>query len=326
MMNRYVYDWTDLAFASKKEVRDLNATFIAAPRELSLARFKELVKKYLPSGHIILGIAKEAYIDGFDGQPQFRVLTLNDIQTTIDVVNAKSNHKIYVLQYHQREMSIVYEKLRFRQVVLINGSWQYSFHTRAEYYALTRAGSAYVMESPFVSEDEAREYESRLAPEIIYKAPVGVLNDDAVMSVASDVSKQSYDTSFQVGLVAARKVSGGYMVQLTGYNTVVPYQTFALHFGASRERHFSPPGDQNYYDSAHDAIVLLIRANEMGVRLAGLTLFANLLPCPACARALCLTDIDEVVYSLDHSDGYAVALLEAAGKKVRRVVDLKGVV
>src|SRR4051794_25826455 len=111
MKPEYVYDWADLVFASKKEVRSLKATFFAASRELSPARFTELVKKYLPSGHIIIGIAKEAYIDGFDGQPQFRTQNLDDIRRTIDVVNAKSKHKIYVLHYHQREASTLYEKL-----------------------------------------------------------------------------------------------------------------------------------------------------------------------------------------------------------------------
>ena len=35
---------------------------------------------------------------------------------------------------------------------------------------------------------------------------------------------------------------------------------------------------------------------------------------------LCETGISEIVYSLDHSDGYAVKLLEKAGKTVRRHV------
>jgi deoxycytidylate deaminase len=326
MKPEYIYDWADLAFASKKEVRNLKATFIAASREFSLVRFTELIRKYLPGGHIILGVAKEGYVDGFDGQSQFRAQDLDNIQATIDVVNAKSKHKIYVLRYHQREAPILYEKLSFRQVVLINGSWLYSFHTRPDYYALMRFSIPYVMESPFKDENEAREYETRLAPQIAYTVPTAIIDEASVMLIAKAVSRQSYDTSFQVGIVAADKEAAGYRIRLTGYNKVVPYQTYALHFGASRERHFSPPGDQNYYDTAHDAIALMSNAIEAGVSLAGMTIFANLLPCPTCARALCLTDVAEIVYELDHSDGYAVALLEAAGKKVRRLVTLKDVV
>jgi len=32
------------------------------------------------------------------------------------------------------------------------------------------------------------------------------------------------------------------------------------------------------------------------------------------------TDIAEFVYQEDHSDGYAIKMLELAGKKVRRIV------
>ena len=44
------------------------------------------------------------------------------------------------------------------------------------------------------------------------------------------------------------------------------------------------------------------------------------MPCPTCARAIAKTEIEEVVYELDHSDGYAVKLLESSGKKIKRVV------
>ncbi len=73
----YEFDWSNLAFASKKPLRDLAAIFIAAPREISAERFAQLVKEYLPKGNIVLGLAKEKFIDGFDCQPQFRTLQMN---------------------------------------------------------------------------------------------------------------------------------------------------------------------------------------------------------------------------------------------------------
>jgi len=325
--SEYTYNWADLAFSSKKEVRNLNATFVAAPRVMSAVRFTKLIKSHLPSGHIIVGIANEEYIDGFENQPQFRTLRIEMIQGLIDTVNAKSHHKIYVLTYSQRDISALYEKLGFRQVILINGSWKYSFHTRPEYYTLVQKCIPYVMESPFVDENEAKEYEEKVAAEISYFPPNGSLSEVMMMNEAEEVAKRSYDTSFQVGLIAARKEKNGYYkIALTAHNTVVPYETFALHRGASRERHFTAPGDQNYYDAAHDVISLLVKATKEKVSLKGLTLFSNLLPCPSCARAVCLTDVDEIVYSRDHSDGYAVALLEAAGKKVRRIVNINEVI
>ena len=83
----------------------------------------------------------------------------------------------------------------------------------------------------------------------------------------------------------------------------------------------SPVGDLNYYDTVHAEINLIIDAQKNHIDLKNTVLFINLLPCPHCARALCETDISEIFYTLDHSDGYAVALLEKSGKKVQRLVD-----
>ena len=80
------FDWTELAFGNKKPLKDLKATFIVAPREVSVARFKELIKTYLPKGNVVLGIANEPFVEGFEGQPQFRMLELTTVQKTIDLV------------------------------------------------------------------------------------------------------------------------------------------------------------------------------------------------------------------------------------------------
>jgi deoxycytidylate deaminase len=93
-----------------------------------------------------------------------------------------------------------------------------------------------------------------------------------------------------------------------------------MHYGASREKHFSPPNDLNYYDTVHAEVMLILQAQRQDIKLAGTTLFINLLPCPSCARMLCETPIVEFVYTNDHSEGYALRLLQAAGKKVWRLV------
>ena len=80
------FDWSELAFTSKKPVRELKATFIAAPRELSKKRLAQLVKQYLPQGNIVIGIAKEPYVLGFEDQPQFKMLQLDDVETLYGVV------------------------------------------------------------------------------------------------------------------------------------------------------------------------------------------------------------------------------------------------
>src|ERR1700712_2956118 len=115
------FDWADLAFGSKKSVNELKATFVMAPRELSAARFTQLVKTYLPAGNIVLGLAKETHIDGFEGQPQFKALAGKTVVPVIGKVNAsKSPHKIYTLHYAQREAPYLLEKLKFKHVVAVN--------------------------------------------------------------------------------------------------------------------------------------------------------------------------------------------------------------
>src|SRR5580658_6014299 len=97
------FDWSDLAFKSKKPLNNLEATFIIAPREISLARFKEIVKTYLQQGNLILGIAKEEYVLGFEDQPQFKMLRPDPLQKTLSLINERSPHKIYTLEYFQRD-------------------------------------------------------------------------------------------------------------------------------------------------------------------------------------------------------------------------------
>ena len=88
------YDWTDLAFGSKKPLNELNAIFIAAPRELSATRFKQLVKTYLPQANLILGLAKEGFVLGLENQPQFGTLQAETVEPIIAKVNASSFKKL----------------------------------------------------------------------------------------------------------------------------------------------------------------------------------------------------------------------------------------
>src|SRR6266446_7044888 len=131
----YEFDWADLAFASKKPLKDLHAVFIAAPREVSEKRFVQMVKEYLPKGNVVLGLAKERFIDGLDGQPQFRTLRLSSsLQKIIDTIHTSASaHKIYTLHYFQREAKYILEKIDFQKVLLVNGSWHHAFHNREEY-------------------------------------------------------------------------------------------------------------------------------------------------------------------------------------------------
>jgi deoxycytidylate deaminase len=312
------FDWSDLAFGSKKPLRDLRATFIAASRELSQKRLTQLVKTYLPGGNIILGIAKEEYIDGFEGQPQFRTLGYDSVKSLVEKVNSNSPHKIVTLHYFQRELPFLLEKIKCRQAVFVNGSWKYLFHTRPQFYTLVNHHIPYELVSPFYDEGEARAYlESVKLP----SAPdSGIYSEKEMLALADQIATHSFDNGFQTGVSLGKKHGGKYELLATTFNTVVPYQTYAWHHGASREANFSPMHDLNHYDTIHAEVALIVTAQKQNIDLKGTTLFINLLPCPTCARMFTQTDIDEFVYREDHSEGYAIKMLELAGKKVRRVV------
>lgn len=323
----YELQWSSLAFGSKKPINKLKATFIAAPRLMSVARFTQLIREYLPKGNIVLGIASEPYILGFEGQPHFKTLQTQTLQALIAKVNASNSlHKIYTLSYSQHDTKHLIEKLDFTEALFVNGSWAHSFHLQPAYFALMQRGLSYKLVSPFASRGEAQAYEELTDVQIaeyLNKQPLlgkETLTNAEMLELAGLVAKQSYDYSFQTGVALGKKTGKNYTLLLTSFNRVVPYQTYAMHNGASREVNFSAPGDLNHYDAVHAETELIITAGKQGVSLKGTTLFINLLPCPTCARMLADTDIAEFVYQLDHSDGYAVQLLEAAGKRVRRLV------
>jgi deoxycytidylate deaminase len=110
-----------------------------------------------------------------------------------------------------------------------------------------------------------------------------------------------------------------YQPVLAACNPVIPYQTSALWTGNSREEHFSDAHDTNHYDTIHAEMNALVRLSELGQSLRGKTLFLTILPCPNCARTISQTGVAEIVYELDHSDGYGVQLLEQCGVKMRKV-------
>lgn len=314
-------DWSELAFASKKGVSALGAVFIAAPRRMSVKRFTQIIKQYLPLGNIVLGVAKETYIAGFENQPHFKTLQLTDVQNIIGKINkAGLKQKVYTLSYFQRELNYILQKLIFKKVVLVNGSWQFAFHTRPEYYTLANKRTSYDMVSPFANEQEARGAERILPPDPWW---AGEYTKTEMMQIAYEVAKNSFDYTFQTGVSLGRKTKGNKYEYLTAtFNKVVPYQGYAMHYGAAREANFSPPNDLNHYDTVHAEVEMVIRAQQEQINLNGTTLFINLLPCPSCARMLTETDIAELIYTQDHSNGYAIRMLQAAGKKVTRLTEV----
>jgi deoxycytidylate deaminase len=322
---KYNLDWSDFAFASKKPINELNAIFIYAPREISKGRFKQIVKEYLPKGNLLLGISKEDHALGFEDQPIFEMLKSETVADVIGQVNkANSANKIYTISYFQREAKYLLEKLDFKEILLINGSWKFSFHTQEPYYVIAKKKTKITHISPFIDEKEAKVFESEKDVLIAGKYPIsgGNYTINEMLNLAGAASNYSYDFTYQTGVVLGKKISNStkYKFLDFSYNKVVPYQTHAMHFGAQREINYSPPNDLNFYDTVHAEVMMLIQANQKNIDLMDTSIFINLLPCPTCARMFSQTDITEFYYVNDHSDGYGLKMLESADKKVHRVV------
>jgi tRNA(Arg) A34 adenosine deaminase TadA len=321
MSSTEIFDWGELAFGSKKPVSQLRATFIMAPRTMSKKRLAQLIKTYLPQGNIVLGIAKEPYVAGLEGQPQFTMLTLEEALPIADKVNAAGlTQRIALLRYNQRDIAFLLEKLDFARVVLVNGSWYRAFHLRPEFYTLTTRGIPFEKVSPFVAETEAKAYPGTVKLSDIPTS--GTFTAADMLALANRAGTHSYDSGgFQIGVSLGRKKGKAYELLATTHNTVVPYETYALHHGASREQNFSPTNDLNHYDTVHAEVAMVIKAGKEHIDLHDTTLFINLLPCPMCARMFTQTDIESFVYSQDHSSGYGLKMLERAGKHVTRMVE-----
>lgn len=302
-------DWSDVKI------------FIVAPRELSERRFAQILKHYLPKGNIVLGISEEEYVAGFENQPQFRMLKLETVKEIIAKVAASpSPHKVTSLIYSQVDLPMIISGLKSEQrVLLVNGSWKYAFHNSESYRILQESKVSIKYISPFADEAEARDYEATHQNNVEIPARGTLLNETELLKVADTASLQSYDYSFQTGAALGKKQDSGYEFIAAAFNKVIPYQTYALHHGNSRERNLSRPHDTNHYDTIHAEMALLTGAANKEYDLTKTTLFINLLPCPNCARTLSQTNIDGIVYRHDHSDGYAADLLKMCGKKVKRV-------
>jgi deoxycytidylate deaminase len=304
------FDWADIAI------------FIAAPREMSARRFTEIVKHYLPKGNIVLGISKEEYVIGFEDQLQFKMLKLETVQTIVDKIKASASpNKVYAFEYTQSDLPEIAQKLdKDQRVLLVNGSWKYTFHNSESYKILAKNSVPIKFISPFTDETEARAYAKTHQPEINLPEQGKLLTEAEMFKIVDEVAKQSYDYSFQTGAALGKKNGDKYEFIAATFNEVIPYQSYALHHGNSRERHLSQPHDTNHYDTIHAEMVFLVEAARGEYSLDGATVFMDLLHCPNCARNLSQSDIDGTVYRLDHSDGYAVTLFKLCGKKVKRVL------
>ncbi len=322
MKPTYLLDWNEIAFKNKSELGKGTKIFIAAPRSISQTRIKQLFKTYLPANDLVFGIAKESYVDGLSNQPQFSMLGMQDISPVVDKVHrSKTPHQCQILEYNQRDLVHILQKVSFKKVIFLNGSWYGPFHMKPAYYTLMNAKTPYELVSPFSDETEARTYAENLIFSKALPSQDKNVSELEIIELVAETARKSYDyAAYQTGAILARKESNGYSVLFSAHNKILPYETYAMHNGSLREKNFTIQNDMNHYDTLHAEMALLAQALKVQVSVKGCTLFVNLLPCPQCARMIAETEISEIVYSIDHSGGFAAQLLEDSGKTVRRIV------
>lgn len=315
------YYWDEIAFKNKDTIREKNYVFIAGFRQLSSQRIIEIIKENIVKSNILVGILKDEYIEGFDNQAQFKVMNSKKLLLLIEKLSSlKLKNQIDSIEYFQRDTATIIDKLKPYKVIFINGSWSRSFHLRSEYFTLSKNKIKYNLISPFVSEEEALEYLKNMNTNLRNVSKYSrskSYTDEEIFNLLKLEASTSFATDYQTSCAL---VSDSKVVLLT-HNEVVPFETYALHYGSLKEKNFAPPNDLNHFDTIHAEMLLLTQAIEKSIDLKDKSLYINLLPCPTCAKSLSQCGLKEVVYSHDHSDGYAIKLFERVGIKTRRFLN-----
>ncbi|MBD3250453.1 MAG: hypothetical protein GF381_02715 [Candidatus Pacebacteria bacterium] len=313
-------DWENLTKVDKKKLFADRPVLILGMRDVSVNRIKQLDKKLkaqLKGQELVWGALEEEFVAGLEDSPQFASLTLTKLT---DALPSNST----LLSYPQRYAHYLLKEIDWSAIIGVYGSWHRAFHFTDLYRVITQKKLQYKLVSSFVDQGEAKSYLKQILPQLpkvkmpkIRKADSTSKkrSDQELMELVELAAHRSFDYTFQTGAVLAKD---GQLL-LSAHNRVLPYETYILHRGASKEKQFSPPQDLNHFDTNHAEVELVIKALEQGVSLAGTSLYINLLPCPICARMLARSKIAEIVYRHDHSQGYGFRLLRASGKKVRRV-------
>jgi dCMP deaminase len=313
-----IYQWHKLKDKQKKKISSIRPIFILGSRDISSARIQELTEQLIKKRPVVWGCLTDQYIPGLKNSPQFETLTLKKLKQSLAELDTEAS-KINILQYDFRHVKYILRELKLSAVIGIYGSWHKAFHFTPIYFELNQKDLPYKLVSGFVDEKAAKNYAQELVQiEQSIDLPGGKLSDQELLALAAKVAHFSCDYTFQTGAVLAKENQ----VLATAYNRVIPYKTYSLHHGASKEKHFSPPQDLNYFDTNHAEVELLLKAAKRKIDLAESTLYINLLPCPTCARMVAQSPIKKIVYQHDHSQGYAFKLLSKVGKKVRRIAQV----
>lgn len=300
-------DWNKISPKKIEELSKSKKIFLLASIDITESRIKKLNSLF--KDKLIWGIAKDEYILGLEDCEQFKTLKKSKLKLILkDDFNS--------IEYFQRDLIYILKQVEFSQILFVNGSWHTAIHNRAEFWQIINKKIPYKFISPFSNTKEAIDFAKKIEGNFKSINTNKEYSSIELLKLSIEESKKSFDWTFQVGAI----ISKNQKVLLSSFNKVVPYQSYSMHFGSLREQNFSQSGDLNNYDTIHAEANLIVMAGKQGVNLTGSTLVINLLPCPTCAKLIAESNIAEIIYSSDHSNGYAIKLLESYGKKVTRLI------
>lgn len=342
--------WDQLSVSDKKKLAQQRPILILGSRDISKARIKQLLqeiathvgskersdqnskkKHSLNSDQsLIWGCLENEYIPGLEKSPQFKSLSLKKLASVLadfeagsasSSKNSTAGTGLSILNYRFQYSHYLIKELKPAAVIAVYGSWHRAFHYTPIYFEINRQRINYKLVSGFVNTREAKKYWkdiSKKLPDLSSKK----LNkndkkysDEQLLAIAQQASRCSCDYTHQVGAALAK--DGRFV--LAAHNRVVPYPTYTLHHGATKEKQLAPPHDLNNFDTNHAEVELVLKAAQKKIDLSNTSLYINLLPCPICARMIARSPINRIVYQHDHSKGYGYKLLTASGKQVERI-------
>ncbi len=307
-----LFDWDQLKHTDKQHLKKQRPILILGPRDISLQRInqvKQQLQQNLGAKQLVLwGCLKEKYIPGLTSSPQFKTLSCKKLQA------AQINN---ILSYNFNYSSYLLKELKPQAVLAFYGSWHRAFHYTPLYHQIIKNKLKIKFLGCFADDNQAQAYARKLIATFkpLISASTKKFTDQQLLALAKEAAKRSFDYTYQTGAVLAK--NGRPL--LTAHNTVLPFESYTLQHGASKEKHLSPTQDLNHFDTNHAEVELILQAQQQRLDLSKTSLYINLLPCPICARMIARSNIQTVIYEHDHSQGYAFNLLKSVGKKVVRV-------
>ncbi len=310
------YDWEQLSSSDKKSLSKKQPILVLGPRDISKQRIQQLTKKLVARRPLIWGCLRDQFIPGLENSPQFKSLPLNKLSQSLKKSKPAKN-SIAILSYRHQYSQYLLKEISWSAVIAVYGSWHKAFHYRPEYYQINKQQLSHKLVSGFTNEAEAKDYYQTIKPNLpkVSAKQGEQYSTKELFAFSKQAARCSFDYTYQTGAVLAKN---NHFLG-AAHNRVLPYETYMLHQGASKEKHLAPPHDLNHFDTNHAEVELILQAQQQNWNLANTSLYINLLPCPICSRMLTRTPIKEIVYQHDHSQGYGYQLLTQAGKKLARI-------